>query len=211
MPNLTMRGLDMQILKNEAGSNYKIILENLKRFESGEKEPRDPGAEQASKKMVIRVIDIQDVKVRMQLMPVGGELTSLPVVIDRIELRDVGSGGEPITAGDIVPIVIKAVLGAAMAKARDLPADFQGLIGNLQTDLGGLESLSEQGVTMMMEVDGQLRDVTQQIDTFVSDLAGGAGKAAEDVRKGLEDVGKGLGEMFEKKDESKKDEGGGGG
>jgi len=216
MGTLELKGIDVNLLKNDKGSNYGMILENLKKFESDEETgTTPPSGEDEGLKFVIKTVDLENVKVHMELTPIGGDLTALDVDLDKIELRDLGTAGKPIGAGDLIGIIVKSVLSAAVNKAGDLGGEMGALVGDLSNGLVGLSSLGDQGVTLMMDVGGQLTDVTGDI---ASELGQNAQKAAEEavenVGKRVEDVKEGLGDVIKnpfgkKKDDKKKDDGGG--
>ena len=202
IPTLSLHDIEINLLKNDTGSNYQIILDNLKKFESNEKAgtntPEDGGM-----KFVINQVDIQNVKVHLQLTPLGGKLTAIDVDLDKVDLKDVGTAGKPVSAGDIIGITVKAIMSAAVNKGGDLfPGD---MLGDLQNNMAGLDSLGEMGVSVLSDVAG---NVTGEVGKGVGDAAK---EATDQVKKGIEDVGKGLGKTiknpFDKKDD-KKDGGG---
>ena len=202
VPVLSIRDIDMNLLKNDKGSNYKIILDNLKRFESSESTTSSSSsADKEGMKFIIKEMDIQNVKVHMELTPIGGQLTAVDVDLDKVNLNDVGTAGKPVSAGDLFGIIVKAVLSAAINKGGDLiPGD---MLPDLQNGLADLNSLGDMGVSVLTDVGGQLTDITGEA----------AGEVTENAKKGLEDVGKGLGKTiknpFDKKDKNKDDDGGG--
>ena len=51
-----------------------IILNNLKRFESGEQPADEAEEEREGKQFVIEKVSISDVRVEVELLPVGGDL-----------------------------------------------------------------------------------------------------------------------------------------
>lgn len=209
LPLLTLSDLNLNLLKNNEGSNYQIILDNLKKFEAEDTDPA-PSDEPAdtSPKMVIRVLEINNVSVRMELVPLGGDLTAIDVELDKIELKDIGSGGKPVAAGDLISIIVKGVISAAINKGGDLiPGE---MLGELQNGLADLNSLGDAGITIMTEVGGQLTDITGDItDQLGENLNKAAEDLSKDAEKALEDVTKGIGDVlknpFDKKD---KDDGG---
>ena len=203
VPTLSIHNIDMNLLKNDKGSNYKIILDNLKRFESSESTTSSSASTgKEGMKFIIKEMDIQNVKVHMELTPIGGQLTAVDVDLDKVNLKDVGTAGKPVSAGDLLGIIVKAVLSAAINKGGDLiPGD---MLPDLQNGLAGLNSLGDMGVSVLTDVGGQLTDITGEA----------AGEVTENAKKGLEDVGKGIGKTlknpFGKKDkDEKKDDGGG--
>ena len=62
-----------------AGANYRIIMKNLERFESGEK--KDEGG----KTFVIRKVLLKNIKVHAKLSIAGVLKPTIPIVIDEIE------------------------------------------------------------------------------------------------------------------------------
>jgi len=203
IPKLSIHDIDMNLLKNDTGSNYKIILDNLKRFESSESTASSSStADKEGMKFIIKEMDIQNVKVHMELTPIGGQLTAVDVDLDKVNLKDVGTAGKPVSAGDLLGIIVKAVLSAAINKGGDLiPGD---MLPDLQNGLAGLNSLGDMGVSVLTDVGGQLTNITGEV----------TGEVTENVKKGLEDVGKGIGKTlknpFDKKDKDKKKDDDGG-
>ena len=219
LPKLVISNVDVQLLKKGGQSNYKVILDNLKRFESDDTTPADQPEETSSKKFVIRTIEIRNVNVHAELLPVGGSLTKSDVNLDLIELKDVGSGGEPIKMSKIMNLIVKSVLSASINKLGDIP-DIAGELGN---GLQSLSAIGEDGVKVLMDVGGELTDVTGDLAKNLDDIAYEAGKVVEDVGrtaeeaakeigKGLEDVGEGIEKVipnpFKKKDDGGDDGGG---
>ena len=62
LPLLGLSDLNVVLERREGKANYKVILENLKRLESGEKKTEDPAAD-SGKRFVVRKVDIRDVAV----------------------------------------------------------------------------------------------------------------------------------------------------
>ncbi len=187
VPELTLNGIRMSLEKRGGKANYQAILDNLKKFESGEEKP---AAEKPDGKgFVFERIAIRDVQVDVELLPVGGSLTRLPVTIDRIDLRNIGSdSNKGVILAELSSVILKAILQSVLQKAGDiLPAD-------LTTDLTqGLAQLTDLGKTAQMVVG----DVKAQVDEATRKLGEAGAKAAEDIartgdelRKGAEDAGK---------------------
>ena len=177
-PLLTLTTINMTLEKKGGESNYKVILENLKRLESGEGQDK----KMAGKKYNIEEVVISDINVEIDLFGVGGELNRARVPIDEIRLTNVGAGGGD--TAEITDVIIKAIMAAIMAKAADLPAE---LVNDLGGQLKGLESLADMGIDQSFDLGKQMDDV--------------ANKAVEDATKGLEKdmneaVKKGLGDLL---------------
>ncbi len=203
LPLLTISDLNMTLYKNKDGANYKIILENLKKLQSDNEGEVDPPSGD-EKKMVIRKLLIENIKVDLELLPLGGNLAKANIPIERIELQNVGSGGDPIDVGQLIAIVIKSTLKAVAENAGNLPGDFANMLGDLSIDLDQLGAIGEEGAKILVDAGEGLKDIG-------GDLSEEAKKATE----GLEDLGKDLSDNvkdvfknpFGNKDKDEKDGG----
>ena len=185
LPTLSLKGIDVNLEKKSDKANYQVILENLKKFESGDKPAED------GKEFVIRTVEIIDIVVHVNIVPLGGELTKLDVPIERIELKDVGSGGQPVRLADLSNVILKAVLAAAISKrGAALPAD---VLSGLQSGLGGLSSLGDMGVGTISVGGESLQGAIGELRKGAEELLEGAGdtgkEAGEGVGKALEGLG----------------------
>lgn len=197
LPELTITGIDMYLVKEGGKANYQVIMDNLKRFEGeGKKEP-DPS--KPGKKFVIRKIDMKNIKVHATLLPVGGAANTVDVDIPEIVLTNVGSGGQSVSMAELVNVIIKAVFATAVNLGGALPGEItEGLKGGL-AELG---SLGEMGVGVAANIGGQVIGVAGDATKMLGEVGEGAGKAVEDATKGLEEGVKGLfGGGDKKKDE----------
>jgi len=202
LPTLTLTGIDVYLDKEEGSSNYQTILDNLKRFESGDKTEPEPQGDVAKQNVVIQSLEIRDITVHADA--VGNQ--PVDVEIDAITLTNVGSqGGDALQLAGVFGVVTKAVmLAAVQAGAGAIP---DALIGELQTNLAGLESLSDLGIGVSAEIDGAVQDlsglaenlsegVIQSADQIGKQLEEGAqdvGKTIDEAGKSLEDAAKGIG------------------
>ncbi len=201
LPELTVSGIDMYLIKEGGKANYQVIMDNLKRFESEEKSPSDPANE--GKKFVIRKIEIKDVMVHASVLPLGVAGQTVDVEVPEIVLTNVGSAGQSVSMAEVINIVMKAVFATALNLGDVLPGDItEGLKGGLSQ----LGSLSDVGVGVAAEVGGHVVGIAGDAAKALGDLPGGvgegAGKAVEDAAKGVEEGIKGLfGGDKKKKDE----------
>lgn len=177
LSNLTLSGIDLILDKGANPSNYNAVLNNLKRFESGEKGP--PPAESEAMKVVIDSLVIEDVGVRLANMPgIGAVAGDVAVRVPRIELQNVGKDN-PMSMGEVIGLVVKTVLAASIeAGGGIIPGD---VLGELQGGLGSLKSLSDLGITGVGDIgkaiEGQIGAATEQ-----------AKKAAEELQKQAEGI-----------------------
>lgn len=209
-PKLLMTGLSVNLEKREGKANYEYILENLKRFESTEKADPDPDAK--GKRFVIREVILKDIAVEADLLPVGGDLTRLKMVIPEIKLKNVGAeDGQGALIADVSGILIKALLIAIVEKGGGLiPGD---IAGELTKGLAQLDGIGSLGIDVADAINKQVvdevgkvvenvgKDATKAIDKVGKDVKDGVGKAVDDLGK---DAGKAIGDLFNKKEEDKK-------
>jgi hypothetical protein len=188
LPKLHLTGLDMYLEKKDGRNNYDVILDNLKRLESGEK-PKDETGE--GKDFVIREVLIKDVDVHVDVLPIGGELSRVEVPIDEIRLTDVGTGDQNgVKFTELADVILKALFAAVIENGADLPGE---MLHELQNGLAGLQSLGDMGINAASIIDGQ-----------VQELAGTIGKGAEELGKGLGEAAGGLGDLGKQADEGLK-------
>ncbi len=193
LPQLTLENVGVSLEKNASGANYRVIMDNLKKVQSGSPTPPSGGGNaEDSRKFVIKELRIRNVKVDAALAVAPGALgavgealnkaTNVNIVIDEIKLDNVGQtgtgvGGTGVTMSELAGIITQAVLSAAADKGGGLlPGD---LLGDLQNGLGSLKSLKELGV-------GNI--------TAVAEKLGEAGKKLENEVKGVGEKVKGIGE-----------------
>ena len=198
LPRLELADLTVNLERADGKANYQAIIDNLKRFESGKDKPSTG----EGKRFVIRRVDVRNVRANVSMLPVGGSLTTVQVVVPEIVLTDVGSDGSGVTLGQVANIITKAVLASIAANAGDLlPAD---LVGDLTSQLGQLESLQSLGVNFAADFGQGLRNITGSIGDAAKGLED-LKKTGEDAAKQIEDAAKGIGNLLGGK---KKDGGG---
>ncbi len=201
LPTLILSDLDIHLDKSEGKANYDVVLDNLKRFESGE----DAEKEADGKKFVINEVLIQRIVVHVQLHPIGGDLTKLDVSIDEIRLRNVGSDSDhSVLMSELTGVIIKAVLAAIVQEGGGLiPAD---VLGDLGQGLAGLESLTEMGVDVaatfggeVLAIVGDFSHLAKPLERLGPELGGaakGLGEITEGIGDAIKNVGEGLGGLL---------------
>ncbi len=186
VPTIKLSGIDVILDKGNNPSNYNQILENLSRFESGEKAPADES--KAGKNVVIKSLILEDISIRVANMPGVSLLAGdVAVKIPSIELQNIGEA-ESMKAGDIFNLVIKTVLAAAVeAGGGIIPGDVLGELGN---GLAGLSSLGDMGIDAIsdLNLDSVLGDVAGQVGEAADKIGDDAQKAVDDAVDGLEDT-----------------------
>ncbi len=185
MPEIRLSGIDVILDKGADPSNYNTILENLRRFESGQTQPP---ADQQGKKMVIDSLVIEDINIHVANMPgLSLAVGDVAVHIPEITLEHVGEK-ESMSPAQVVGLVVKTVLAAAVeAGGGIIPADVLGELGN---GLSGLSSLGEMGIDAISDLDleGAIGDVSEQINKAAGDVRDQIDKASKDVQDQIDDA-----------------------
>lgn len=214
LPELKLGGLDLNLERKGTASNYKVILDELKKFESkgegaasGKATTAEPGPSGGGKKFVVKQVVIDGVKVQVNLLPVGGNLSRVPIVVPRIELNDVGTGpGGGVEMGKLVGIVLRAVLDSVVRSGGGLiPDDMAGELRAGLDALGNLGGVSAKVIgDVTTVVDGQVKKLGELSADSLKKLGSGAGDLGEGVKDAGKKITDGLGGLI-KKDEKKQE------
>lgn len=195
LPEFTLSGIDVHLEKKSGKANYEVIMDNLKRFESKEQPTEEQAEEQqgSGKKFVIRRVVIKDVTAHLSLLPIGGNLTKLTVQVPEIQLKDVGSDSDQgVMIAQLTDTLIKAILMAVIEKGgKEIP---QELLNSLQGGLAQLQSISEVGAEMLVQMGDGMKQITGGVGEMMQGAATQAGQAAEQLGQAAEQGAKQLGE-----------------
>lgn len=188
LPRLELKNIDINVHQQGASSNVKAILENLKRFESGEKPKTEPSA--GGKRFIVSELRIEDVKVNVKASALGGAGMSTTISVPQIVMKDIGSDtGKGVLLGELANIVVKALVAAIRDAGADiLPAD---LLNQFDVGLADLASLKSMGINVVNDLGKQ---ATEQIDQAKQQLE----KKADDLKKEGEKAVEGLKDIFKK-------------
>ncbi len=182
--SLVIRGVDMALEKKGDKANYEVIADNLGVFEDDKDEPDD--TTESSKRYVVRELLIQDVTVRVDVLPEVGKLARTEVKIPELNLTDIGSDSDGgVVLAQVTDIIVKAVLEAVAKKAGQLPFD---IAADLTGELSKLTSLEGFGPKVVGDVQKKLLegagDALRGTGDVVGDVIGGSGKTVGDVTDG---------------------------
>jgi len=177
VPEFALEGIDVNLERRAGKANYQVIMDNLGRFESGEKAAQDS---EPARKFVIREILIKNVKVNVDLLPVGGSLTKLNVPIDEIRLKNVGTGTDKgVLISQLTGVLLKAILMAVVEKGGSIiPAD---VLGELKSSLASLEPLQQVGAQLAVNIDGAVKQLTGQAGEAARQANQAVGEAAKNL------------------------------
>ncbi len=193
LPYLRLDTVAANLEKSGDKTNYKVILDHLQQVTGGgKKEPAPPTGKE--KKLVIKDLSIKNVVVKVDVLGGGSgpgavlqKLTSVTVPIDEIKLQNVGQtgtgvGGTGVTTGELMGIIVRAVLAAAAEKGGGLiPAD---ILGDLKGSLAALGDMEQFGMKTLGDAKGAVENI---------------GKEAEKAVGEIQKVGEGLKDLIPKK------------
>jgi hypothetical protein len=124
---IELRGIHVSLEQNLSRSNWSVITDNLKRFETGEKKPESGG-----RRFIVKELVLEDVKVGAALVAVAGSAVRRTIELPPIRLRDVGAeGGKGALIAEVTAVVVEAVLGAVATHGGGLlPPDAAADLGS---------------------------------------------------------------------------------
>lgn len=188
LPRLELQNIDINVQQSGASSNVKAILENLKRFESGETPKTEPAAD--GKRFIVNELRIENVKVNVKASALGTGMGTT-ITVPQIVMKDIGSDtGKGVLLGELANIVVKALVTAIRDAGADiLPAD---LLGQFDAGLADLTSLKSMGIEVVNDLGKQ---ATEKIDQAKGELE----KKADDLKKEGEKAVEGIKDLFNKK------------
>ena len=189
VPELTLDNVNMSIERKGKKTNVDAIIANLQKLQSGDSTPQQPRSE--AKKFVINEVAVTNVNVSVNMLPIGGELTTVPVKIERIELRDVGSGKDQgVVLAELTGIVVQAILTAVVDKAGTvLPAD---ILADLTHGLDQIDGLGGDAIKVVGDVTAGAGKVLEQAGQATQELNQALNEGSQKLRKNLDEAGKEL-------------------
>jgi hypothetical protein len=190
VPLFRLEGVEVSLQRRGDESNTDVILNNLKRFESGSKPKQPPEEEGPPQRFKVAKLLIRDVDAHVEWSSFASKQSALEVHLDGIELTNPG-GARGLTLPELSDVVVKAVLDS-IRKSGQLPVE-------VARDLaGGLRGLTKLPFEITGGVLGEAGKLLPGPAADALDAAGGAvGEAGKLLDKGF---GKLLGGDDEKKE-----------
>lgn len=173
VPVLSLDGVDVILEKSGTGAtNYGVILQNVKRFESGGARGAAAAPPQGGgKRFIVQRLRITDVTARVEWSRLASDATAVHVNIPEIDLHDLGAAhGKGVTLAELSNIVLKAVLGSVARYGGDLPA---AMLSELEGGLAGLTRLT--GVAVSGIGGSAVEEVGKALGGEVGDAVRGVG------------------------------------
>lgn len=155
---LQLDNVHLTIEQKGLTSNLSEILNNLPKAEkTAEEQPKE---EKAGKKLLIKQLDIEGIKVTAKLLPVPGRADNLTLDLAPIHMENVGSG-EKLDTSKLVAKILLAIAGGIAEKGKDiLPTEMLNNIGGQLTEQG--MKILESGQNVGKEILGTGKDIGEQ-------------------------------------------------
>jgi len=185
VPLFAIDGIEVDLDKQRGKANYEVILDNLARFESEEAEPEPAPEADAGpgKRFIIQEVVIRDVVAHVRVVERGG-VPQVDVVVPEVRMRNLGGGGQPLTAAQVTDVLVKAVLASIAKAGAGLPG---GVANALSSGLGQLASVSVD-----LPDGGRIADSAVGAVDLGADAATDAVGAGADAAGDALDAGKGV-------------------
>lgn len=180
-------GLDLHIEQKPGTSNVSTVLDHIKAKAGDPSEPGEAEEEGAGgKKVKVDRIVVRNVTAHVQVLPIGGDATTLNIEVPEIILEDVTSdNAEGIAVAELTRRILPAILTAVIKKGRGTIPDMD--LDRLAADVGETtRALGEQA-----------RGLVEQVGKDAGGLLDKVFKGGEEGKGGLGDT---LKDVFEKKD-----------
>jgi len=167
IPRFELDGLDLNIEQKLGKTNVGEVMDHLKQL-SGDEAKKEGG-----KELNIDSVVIRNVKATVQVLPIGGQASTVTVEVPLIELKNLTpENRKGIVLGELIQKLFPAIMGGVLDKGGDLlPA---GLKGDLTKNVEGLKKITE--------------DATKKLKEAGQKVIEGVGKDVGDVGKKLDDL-----------------------
>jgi len=185
LDQLLLEDIDVYLERSEGRANYRVILDNLKQFQS-------QGDPDAGKELLIHEVILRNTTVSVRLLPVGGEATRMEFTVPEIRLENVGTGEDSISTSELVGVITTALFAGIFKQGADILPD------DMLEDLGkGIAAIGDLGA-VGINIAGESFEGATQLIGDVADELGGVG---EDILRGAGDALKGVGNLLGQPDE----------
>jgi hypothetical protein len=162
-------GIEVVMEQKGLTNNLQQILNNLPKTEEkpAEEKPKDAAP---SKSLVIKDLYLNDVSVKIKLLPVPGKADTLTLDLAPIHMTDIGKD-KKVDSGELIAKILKAIAAGIAEQGKDiLPTE---MIGPLT------DSLKETGK--------QIMETGQEAIKEGTDLGKGVGDAVKGLFKKKEE------------------------
>lgn len=185
LDRLTLEDIEVYLERKAGRANYRVILDNLKRFQ----EQSDPDR---AKELFVHEVVMRDITVHVRLLPIGGDVTRMELTIPEIVIENVGTGDDTVSTSELVGIITASLFAAIFRQgAGILPDD---MLEELGKGVAALGELGHFGLTIAGETFGGAIEL-------ISTVAEGLGELGEGIIEGVGGALRGVGELFRREDD----------
>lgn len=198
VPRILIAGVTLDIVQNDQGTNYGVIMENLERLKTEGEGAEEPGGEEPprsggpGKKILLREVIVRDVRVTANIDTKIAGQKEFTYTLPELVLTEFGNDDEARPVAEQVSLIVQGLLAAALESGRQmLPDD---LLKDLDLKLdelkGKLPEMLPEGTPeeLKKEIEKVLDGAGVQLDGVGTDL----GKTVDDAAKKAQDAVKGV-------------------
>jgi hypothetical protein len=176
-------GLDLNMEQKVGGTNISALLDSINKA-AGSQKPQE-SKESAGRKVKVNQIRITNVVAHIQVLPLGGNATTLELKIPEIILKDVttdNAGG--VAVPELIRRLVPAILAAVIEKGKGIIPDAD--LKRLGNDVAATTlALGAGAGKLVQQVGGDAGKALEGLGTGVQNLTEPAAKGAGDALKGL--------------------------
>ena len=182
-------GLDLNIEQQGGTTNVAAILDHIEKLGGQKDQPKEP----SGKKLKVSRIVIRNVVAHIQVLPVGGEATTLDIPVPEIVLENVTQdNAQGIAVSELMRRLVPAILAAVVDKAKGIipDADLNKLSGDITS---ATQALGQGAANLVNQAGGRAAKTLEG-------LGAGTKQTGEAVQKS---VGGALDKIFARPEQSR--------
>jgi hypothetical protein len=163
--DLKLDGMELVIEQKVLTNNLQEVLENIKSSSA------DSKSKTSGKNLLIENLEITGITVKVKVLPVPGQIDTIPLKLSPIKMKNLGSDSKLDIAELSAKIMLAIAVGIAEQGVGVLPKE---LLDGLGSTLG-----------TVMETGGQILGTGQEIG---EDVIKGVGEAGKNITEGLTEI-----------------------
>jgi len=192
VPEFALSGIHLNLDFQGNQFNYQTILDNLRKFESQDKNQATP--KQDGKKLVIERLSIRNIQVDINLQPIGGRPRHIPIKIEQIEWKNTDTHSDQAhLIAQLTSVVIKSILAAVVQESGGLIP--QTVISSLDESLQQVQKIGDITIKITDELQKSHDLLGQVTDQSTKTISGQLGEQVEDISQ---EIGKNLNDLFQR-------------
>jgi len=177
-------GLDLNLEQKVGSTNVSALLDNIKKATGGDK-PKDDKKDSGGRKVKVDQIRITNVVAHVQVLPIGGNATTLELKIPEIVLKDItqdNAGG--VAVPELMKRLVPAILAAVVDKGKGVIPDAD--LKRLGNDVAATaQALGAGAGKLVQQVGGDAGKALEGLGTGIQKIGEPATKGVGDAIKGI--------------------------